>query len=897
MKKMTSNEIRNSWIEYFKKNNHTFIKPKSLVPENDPSLLWINSGVATLKDYFSGKKNPPSPRLVNSQKAIRTNDFFNVGITSRHHTFFEMLGNFSIGDYFKLEAIEFAYNLLTKEWEIDSNLLWITVFEDDLESYNKWISLGIIPSQIIKCNAERNFWDVGMGPCGPCTEIHYDRGEKYDPNKLGSKLILEDIENDRYVEIWNIVFSQYNNDGNNNYTELARKNIDTGAGLERLASISQDVPTNFDTDLFLPIIRSVEQYSINKYDINAYFTNDEKQSKINFAYRVISDHLRASVFAISDGVVPSNKERGYILRRLLRRMLVYIHNLKIVNQKWLIDGVESIISIMGEFYSNLNEEKTRIINTIQKEISLFEITLKQGMKILESSINEKQLDANTTFKLVTTYGFPIELINEFAKEKNLNVDIAGFEKLYEEHQKISNANKNIVGMEKQNSAILDLNIESRFEYNSTELNSKVIKLFNNDFVEVEQLINEDGYVIVETTPFYATSGGQIHDTGYINNYYVDDVFKAPNFQHIHHVLKANLQINENVHLAINVENRRKNMAHHSSEHILQAALKNIIDENIKQKGAFKSPEKLTFDFQLDYKLSDQQLLNIENWVNEYIQKQHHVDVLFMNLDEAKANNVIGYFEDVYKKINGPLRVIRIGDKSIELCGGTHVNNTSDIEEFRIINLISKGSGMWRIEALSTFDNVQKFKINQLEQFNQMLTNYEQEFNKGNLNIETLKELSNKYLSILNSSHFYEYSQIFNSFKNEVNLLKNSLSNEENLNAVSHIKELFKKQNTKIKYLDLDSVNDKSIIISLEELANEDKEAIFFLTTINNNKLQYFIVTNKNNKINLNDYAKTINEIIEGKGGGKPFFVRGGSALVDKKVELMNFINKLGEQHA
>ena len=663
MKKMTSNEIRNSWIEYFKKNNHTFIKPKSLVPENDPSLLWINSGVATLKDYFSGKKNPPSPRLVNSQKAIRTNDFFNVGITSRHHTFFEMLGNFSIGDYFKLEAIEFAYNLLTKEWEIDSNLLWITVFEDDLESYNKWISLGIIPSQIIKCNAERNFWDVGMGPCGPCTEIHYDRGEKYDPDKLGSKLILEDIENDRYVEIWNIVFSQYNNDGNNNYTELARKNIDTGAGLERLASISQDVPTNFDTDLFLPIIRSVEQYSINKYDINAYFTNDEKQSKINFAYRVISDHLRASVFAISDGIVPSNKERGYILRRLLRRMLVYIHNLKIVNQKWLIDGVESIILIMGQFYSNLNEEKTRIINTIQKEISLFEITLKQGMKILESSINEKQLDANTTFKLVTTYGFPIELINEFAKEKNLNVDVAGFEKLYEEHQKISNANKNIVGMEKQNSAILDLNIESRFEYNSTELNSKVIKLFNNDFVEVEQLINEDGYVIVEATPFYATSGGQIHDTGYINNYYVDDVFKAPNFQHIHHVLKANLQIEENVHLAINVENRRKNMAHHSSEHILQAALKNIIDENIKQKGAFKSPEKLTFDFQLDYKLSDQQLLNIENWVNEYIQKHHHVDVLFMNLDEAKCELIaknLEYFRisldagsaEMYKKIHG-----------------------------------------------------------------------------------------------------------------------------------------------------------------------------------------------------------------------------------------------------
>lgn len=893
MKKMTSIEIRKSWIKYFEKHQHTFVPSKSLVPENDPSLLWINSGVATLKDYFSGKKNPPSPRLVNSQKAIRTNDFFNVGITSRHHTFFEMLGNFSIGDYFKKEAIELAFNLLVKEWEIDPNLLWITVFEDDLDSYNKWIELGIKESQIIKCNSDRNFWDVGMGPCGPCTEIHYDRGEKYDPQKLGSKLILEDIENDRYVEIWNIVFSQFNNDGNNNYTELARKNIDTGAGLERLASISQDVPTNFDTDLFLPIIRSIEKYSEYKYDVNAYFTKDEDQTKINFAYRVISDHLRASVFSISDGVIPSNKERGYILRRLLRRLLVYIHNLKINNLNWLIDSIESIIQVMGEFYTTLSNEKNRIIKTIEKEISLFEITLKHGMKILESSINNQNIDANTTFKLVTTYGFPIELINEFANKKGILVDINGFEKLYEEHQKISNSNKNSVGMEKQNSALLNLNCESKFLYESTELDSKIIKLFNDNFEEVNQLNNEDGYLIVETTPFYATSGGQIHDTGYINEFYVDNVFKAPTFQHVHHVKEAILKVNENVHLAINLENRRKNAAHHSSEHILQAALKNIIDENIKQKGAFKSPEKLTFDFQLDYKLSNQQLDAIETWINNYINKQYEVDVMFMNLEEAKSKNVIGYFEDVYKKIDGPLRVIKIGDKSMELCGGTHVNNTKDIEEFRIINLISKGSGMWRIEGISTQDNIETFKHEQLMNLKNILNNLEIDFNKNNFNINEVNDLLQKYSTLLTNSHLYEYPNIFNMLNNDINKIKNEQMNKNNLNEVKNIKNLYEEQIGKYKYIDINNVNDKSITMALEELTNEDKLGIYFLTTISNNKLQYFIATNKSNNINLNDFAKKINLIIEGKGGGKPYFVRGGSSFIDKKQLLIDFIKNQG----
>ncbi|RJS93433.1 alanine--tRNA ligase, partial [Ureaplasma urealyticum] len=355
MLKLSTNEIRKKWIEFFESKDHLFIEPKSLIPKNDPTLLWINSGVSTLKDYFSGKVKPPHKRLVNSQKAIRTNDIFNVGLTSRHHTFFEMLGNFSIGDYFKKEAIDWAYEFLINVLKIDVKKLWVTVFEDDQFTNDEWIKLGIIKEQIIKCNRDRNFWDVGNGPCGPCTEIHYDRGERFDPNKIGSKLILEDIENDRYVEIWNIVFSQFNNDGHNNYTELLQKNIDTGAGLERIACISQDVPTNFDSDVFMRITKSVEQFSEYKYDMNEYFHPNVTQNKINFAYKVIADHMRATVFAIADGAIPSNKERGYILRRLIRRTMVLVRRLNINNLLWVDAVVDAIASTMGDFYTYLKD--------------------------------------------------------------------------------------------------------------------------------------------------------------------------------------------------------------------------------------------------------------------------------------------------------------------------------------------------------------------------------------------------------------------------------------------------------------------------------------------------------------------------------------------------------------
>ena len=900
MKKMTSNEIRKSWIEFFEQKQHTLIPPASLIPVDDNSLLWINSGVATLKDYFSGKKNPPSNRLVNAQKAIRTNDFFNVGHTSRHHTFFEMLGNFSIGDYFKIDAINFAYELLTKVWEIDPSLLWITVFKDDIDSYNQWIKNGINPNQIIKCDESRNFWDIGSGPCGPCSEIYYDRGPKFDPNNIGEKLILEDIENDRYIEIWNIVFSQYNNDGKNNYSELARKNIDTGAGIERLASISQNVPTNFDTDLFLPIIKSIEKYSNQKYDLNAYFNNNQKQNKVNFSYRVICDHFRAATFAIADGAIPNNKERGYIIRRLIRRAYVHFQYLNINNTYQCVnDIVVSIINTMNDYYSYLNDKKDTIINILINEIELFNKTLNQGFKLMNNSISNNQLNAETIFKLVSTFGFPFELIEEITVEKNIQIDKDGYLKLYEHHQQISNGNKNEIGMDIQSKDLLELNLESTFLYDKFEIDSKIIAIFDDQFNEVNCLNNQNGYIVFDNTIFYATSGGQIHDTGFVNTYFVDNVIKAPNRQHLHHVLNANLKLHDKVHLTINVDDRKKNCAHHSSEHLLQAALQKSIDKNIKQNGSFKTPKKFTFDFELNRKLTDEELINIENLINNWINDHIQVDIEFMNLDEAKSNNVIGYFENVYKKINGLLRVVNILKISKELCGGTHVNNTSDIEIFKIVNLTSKGSNLWRIEAISTLDNYNNYLNFINDEFINKCNEFTNEFKNLNLSLNELNNLINKYKDIyqLNKSLF-AFKKIFNDFVNEMDTLKNKLIIDKQLMQAKEIKQKFTQINSLNKYIFVNDLYlDKSILIAIDDLINENKFDTYAILFVSKNKIQYIFATNKSNKdVNLLNVVNSFNQLTQGKAGGSNHFVRGGCDLKYKN-QIDDFMNKIGFYNA
>ncbi|QDI64357.1 alanine--tRNA ligase [Ureaplasma parvum] len=901
MLKLSTNEIRKKWIEFFESKDHLFIEPKSLIPKNDPTLLWINSGVSTLKDYFSGKVKPPHKRLVNSQKAIRTNDIFNVGLTSRHHTFFEMLGNFSIGDYFKKEAIDWAYEFLINVLKIDVKKLWVTVFEDDQFTNDEWIKLGIIKEQIIKCNRDRNFWDVGNGPCGPCTEIHYDRGEHFDPNKIGSKLILEDIENDRYVEIWNIVFSQFNNDGHNNYTELLQKNIDTGAGLERIACISQDVPTNFDSDVFMRITKSVEQFSEYKYDMNEYFHPNVTQNKINFAYKVIADHMRATVFAIADGAIPSNKERGYILRRLIRRTMVLVRRLNINNLLWVDAVVDAIASTMGDFYTYLKDEKTltKIKMILNKEVQLFEKTLQLGLNIFENSIRNQELDKEITFKLVDTYGFPIELIKEICEQRNVKVDLEAFDAMFKHHQLISKANKaNLKVMESQNESLMQLDVDSTFHYEIFRWeNAKIITLFNEDFELVDGLDHEDGYVVFDNTCFYATSGGQQHDTGYIikndQQFFVDDVFKAPNRQHVHHVKNASLSMNEHVILQINEQDRKSITANHTAEHLLHYCLKHVLSPDIKQEGAAKYPHKVTFDFTYHAQPTKAQLDKLENVLNEMVQSNFDVQELHMDLDEAKAVGAAAYFEDVYKKLKGKLRVIKMGP-SIELCGGTHAHHTSEIERIKIVECASKGAGSWRITMVTGHDNLAKYihdlYVDYLNEINHLKVNLD-------INDHKLNDLYNAFANWKNLSidDYDLLNEKFAELKQSLINFKIEFDKQNAKQAIIDIKNTFNTQLTNKRVHVFKNTDNKNIFNALNELINENQDTLFISFNLDDNKIQYLLAINEKfatiNQINLNKYIKELNTISNGKGGGKPYFVQGGTSEQEKLDELLTVVDK------
>lgn len=893
MLKLTTSEIRKKWIDFFVSKQHLFLEPVSLIPNNDPSLLWINSGVATLKDYFSGKTNPPNNRLVNSQKAIRTNDIFNVGLTSRHHTLFEMLGNFSIGDYFKKEAIKYAYEFLVDVLKVDVNKLWFTVFEEDDKTYELWQSHGVKKERILKCSRDRNFWDVGNGPCGPCTEIHYDRGEKYDFDLIGEKLIKEDIENDRFVEIWNIVFSQYNNDGNNNYSELKRKNIDTGAGLERIASISQDVPTNFDTDVFQAIIRAVEKHSKYQYDINEYFNKNQKQYEFNFCYKVIADHIRASVFAIADGAIPSNKERGYILRRLIRRVLIFVRKLEIQNNDWLVDAVDATAKSMGDFYSYLNVDTiNKVKKIILKEVELFNKTLQQGLKIFNSSIVNNKLDKDVTFKLVDTYGFPIELIKEISRQQNVEIDLQAFEEMFKHHQQISNASKKAKAMEQQNDSLMKLDVESKFLYDIYELkNAKVIKVFDEDFNDVCELNDESGYVVFDQTCFYATSGGQINDTGHIvsdkKQYVVVDVIKAPNFQHVHYFENISIKLNDLVDLFINKKDRLSVSANHSAEHLLHYSLKQVINKDIKQEGAAKYPYKVTFDFTHHEQLQKQQLNQLEDYLNDLVKQDLKTQQKDMDLEEAKAIGAMSYFGEVYKKIKGKLRVIFIGP-SIELCGGTHVKSTSEIQKIKIVDCSSKGSGSWRITMITRDENIveylkEKHSKNVFE-LNKIVNSFIVEDSKIN------KQL-HQYLNYNNFSvnDFDFVDEHFELLKEQLIQAKIEFEKNNAKNEVVMIKKTFSDEST-VVVKKFDNLNNKNIFNALNELINEQQSKVFISFNIDGDKIQYLIATNerfaKQNQLNLNNWIKQLNELCNGKGGGKPFFVQGGCADANHIEELI-----------
>ncbi len=702
MKSYGLNELREMFLKFFEEKGHLRLKSFSLVPYNDNSLLLINSGMAPLKPYFTGQEIPPRKRVTTCQKCIRTGDIENVGKTARHGTFFEMLGNFSFGDYFKHEAISWSWEFLTQVVGIPEDRLYPSVYIDDEEAFKIWNEeIGIDKSRIFKFGKEDNFWEHGSGPCGPCSEIYYDRGEKYGCGKPDCTV---GCDCDRYIEVWNNVFSQFDNDGNGNYSDLIQKNIDTGMGLERLATVVQDVDSIFDVDTIKAIRDKVCEIAGVEYNAD---------TKKDVSIRLITDHIRSVTFMISDGIMPSNEGRGYVLRRLLRRAARHGRLLGI-KDRFLTKICETVINESRDGYPELEEKKDYIFKVLTTEEDNFYKTIDQGLVILndmeEKLISEgkKVLSGEDAFRLYDTYGFPVDLTKEILEEKGLIVDEDGFNAAMEiQRQTARNAREesNFMGAEETVYQLIDADITSNFVgYDRLSHSSDILVLTTDD--KITDVLNEGehGTVIVSETPFYATMGGQMADTGVITSgdsiFIVEDTIKLQGGKigHVGTVKCGSFKKSDTVCLSVNEERRLATAKNHSATHLLQKALRIVLGTHVEQAGSMVDEEKLRFDFTHFSALTDEELERIENIVNEEIEAGLSVDTQIMTLEEAKKTGAMALFGEKYGE---SVRVVKMGDFSMELCGGTHVPNTGIIRAFKIISEGGVAAGVRRIEALTS----------------------------------------------------------------------------------------------------------------------------------------------------------------------------------------------------
>ncbi|MFC4320886.1 alanine--tRNA ligase [Litchfieldia salsa] len=699
--KLTSAEVRQMFLDFFKEKGHAIEPSASLVPHEDPTLLWINSGVATLKKYFDGRVVPENPRICNAQKSIRTNDIENVGKTARHHTFFEMLGNFSIGEYFKEEAIHWAWEFLTsKDWiGFNPDNLSVTIHPEDEEAFQIWREkIGIPEERIIRL--EGNFWDIGEGPSGPNTEIFYDRGEKYG-NDPSDPELYPGGENERYLEVWNLVFSQFNHNPDHTYTPLPKKNIDTGMGLERMVSVIQDTPTNFETDLFMPIIKATEVIAEVKYG-----TSKEQDT----AFKVVADHIRTVAFAVGDGALPSNEGRGYVLRRLLRRAVRFAKVINI-NRPFMFELVPVVADIMVDFYPEVKAKTDFIQKVIKNEEERFHETLHEGLVILSNVIEKQKAEGSSivpgsdVFRLYDTYGFPVELTEEYAEEENMTIDHQGFEEEMDNQRSRARAARQDVGsMQVQSGVLGEVKAESTFVgYDQLQAQSTVLIIVKDGEIVDTANEGEDVQIILDQTPFYAESGGQIADEGILESdnsvLTVKDVQKAPNGQNLHRVVveKGSLKAGDQFSSTVNHENRNGIIKNHTATHLLHQALKDVLGSHVNQAGSQVTAQRLRFDFSHFGQVKQEELEQIETIVNDQIWKSLEVEIENKSLDEAKAMGAMALFGEKYGKV---VRVVQVGDYSLELCGGCHVPNTATIGLFKIVSEAGIGAGTRRIEAVT-----------------------------------------------------------------------------------------------------------------------------------------------------------------------------------------------------
>lgn len=890
MEKLTSNEIRNKWISFFESKGHKVMESAPLVPQGDDSLLFINAGVTPLKKYFDGTVVPDNKRIVTIQKCIRTNDIDNVGVTKSHQTFFEMMGNFSIGDYFKSEALEFAYEFLTSpEWMgIDKDKIYVTVYTKDDEAYNKWAELGLDKSHIIRLDG--NFWEIGEGPCGPDSEIFYDRGVEYDKEGDAFLKFSRDEDQSRYIEIWNNVFSQFNSKNGvdrDDYQELPHKNIDTGAGLERWCCIFQGVDSTFETDLFIPIIEKIAQLAGKEY-------NQE------MPYKVIADHIRAVVMALSDGAIFENTGRGYVLRRLLRRSVRMGKKLGI-NDSFLYKLVDVVVDTMKDSYKELVDTKAVVKTQILQEEELFHNTLEAGERKLYQLIStstDKTISGYDVFKLYDTYGFPFELTLEYLEEEGFTTDKDEFMRYMNEARQLAkNSHKKDNSMSIQNEVLLSFKTPSEFLYDVYEMESKVIGLIKDG--QLVDKLDSDGYIILDKTCFYATGGGQVCDTGAIKNANfkakIIDVVKAPNGQNLHkaQIVEGSVSLNDICTIKIMEDKRLDTAANHSSVHILQKTLQEVLSSNIHQAGSYVDNERLRFDFTYTGKIYEEQAVEIEKAVNEKISQNIDTVIREMPLEEAKKLGAMALFNEKYKDI---VRVVQIGD-SIELCGGTHVKNTSEIEKFAIIKLESKGSNLYRIEA-TTKHNVEQLVGEVVKSYTEEIRKYlskaksilDEAQSLGidlEFNVVLDQEGTSSYKDIIYSKNELGYVQ------NEVRLLEKKLKDEkvklESNNIDEYLNKVEEINGVKAVLLRT-SGKETNVLKSLADaLINMLGRSLVFIANVNDGNVMF--ICRSSCDIHAGLTVKRASQLSDGNGGGSPTFAQGGGKTVENLDKIFNLIRE------
>ncbi|HEM4664599.1 alanine--tRNA ligase [Streptococcus suis] len=868
MKNLSSAQIRQMWLDFWKSKGHSVEPSANLVPVNDPTLLWINSGVATLKKYFDGSVIPDNPRITNAQKSIRTNDIENVGKTARHHTMFEMLGNFSIGDYFRDEAIEWGFELLTSpEWfAFPKDKLYMTYYPDDVDSYNRWIALGVEPSHLIPL--EDNFWEIGAGPSGPDTEIFFDRGTDFDPENIGIRLLEEDIENDRYIEIWNIVLSQFNADPavpRSEYKELPNKNIDTGAGLERLAAIFQGAKTNFETDLFLPIIREVEKISGKTYD----------QDGDNMSFKVIADHIRALSFAIGDGALPGNEGRGYVLRRLLRRASMHGQRLGITDP-FLYKLVETVGNIMESYYPEVLEKRAFIEKIVKSEEESFARTIHTGSQFAEQLMDKlaaegkSEIDGRDIFKLYDTYGFQVELTEELAEHRGMTLDIAGFEAAMKEQQDRARASVVKGGsMGMQNETLAAITEESTFVYGQTALEAS-LSVIVADNARTEAVSEGQALLVFDQTPFYAEMGGQVADHGFVKNAAGDivatviDVQKAPNGQPLHTVeLSASISVGQTYTLEIETKRRKGVEKNHTATHLLHAALHNIIGEHATQAGSLNEQDFLRFDFTHFEAVTAEELRRIEEEVNEQIWNAIPVVTVETDIDTAKEMGAMALFGEKYGK---EVRVVTIGDYSVELCGGTHVSNTAEIGIFKILKEEGIGSGTRRIIAVTGREAFLAYR--------------DQE--------DALKEVA----ATIKSPQIKEVPNKVESLAQQVRDLQKENTALKEKAAAAAAGDVFKdvKDANGIRYIASQvQVSDAGALRTFaDNWKQKDYSDVLVLVAAIGDKVNV-LVASKSNDVHAGNLIKVLAPIVAGRGGGKPDMAMAGGSDASAIQTLLNSV--------